>query len=146
MSAWRFDHLGLVVEEMDAGREFVSAAMGLTHWSAVFRDERLGVIVQFGRADSGPCFELVAPLGEQSPVRGALRGGKNVLNHLAYLTADIKAEGQRLRGLGCHPTGPPLPAVAYGGREVQFWVSPLRFLIELVEAPDHERLILPTGP
>ena len=146
MSTWRFDHLGLVVAEIGPGREFVSAAMGLTHWSQVFEDRGLGVSVQFGRGDSGPCFELIAPLGDGSPVRGALRGEKNVLNHVAYLTEDIAAEGQRLRALGCHPTGEPKPAVAYAGRLVQFWVSPLRFIMEIIEAPEHEHLFLPTQP
>lgn len=146
MNAWRFDHLGLVVEEIGAGREFMTAALGVTRWSATFSDEELGVVVQFGRGDSGPCYELVAPLGEKSPVRGALRGGKNVLHHVAYLTADLAAEGERLRELGCYSTGEPKPAVAYSGRRVQFWISPLRFMIELVAAPEHEHVLVPIGP
>jgi methylmalonyl-CoA/ethylmalonyl-CoA epimerase len=42
-----------------------------------------------------------------------------------------------LRAQGCCPAGAPQPAVAYGGRRVQFFVSPLRFVIELIEKPDH---------
>ena len=45
-----------------------------------------------------------------------------------------------MRSVGCVATGDPRPAVAYGGHMVQFWVSPLRFIVELVEAPEHEHV------
>ena len=143
VTTWRFDHLGVVVEKIEAGRAFLTEAMGVTRWSAVFADEGIGVVVQFGRGETGPTFEVVAPLGGASPVRGALRGGKNVLQHVAYLTGDLGMEGARLRAMGCQATGDPRPAAAYAGRPVQFWISPLRFMIELVEAPEHEHVLLP---
>jgi methylmalonyl-CoA/ethylmalonyl-CoA epimerase len=30
------------------------------------------------------------------------------------------------------------PAIAYGGRLIQFFVAPSRLMIELIEAPEHE--------
>ncbi len=35
------------------------------------------------------------------------------------------------------PTGPATQAVAYGGHRVQFLITPLAFIIELIEAPNH---------
>jgi methylmalonyl-CoA/ethylmalonyl-CoA epimerase len=140
MSALQFDHIGLVVKDMAEGREFLGSVLGIDRWTVVFEDPGIGVYVQFGRAADGPCYELISPLGEQSPVAGALKGGKNILNHVAYLTSDLDAEGERLRDKGCGSAGPAKPAVAYGGRRVQFWISPLRFMIELVEAPGHEHV------
>jgi len=85
----------------------------------------------------GPCLELVVPLGDHSPIAGALRGGKHILNHVAYRTSDLTAAGERQRAQGCLAAGDAKAAVAYGGKRVQFWISPLRFMIELVEAPEH---------
>jgi len=141
----RFDHIGVVVEELARGREFLSETLGIERWTEAIADEALGVWVQFGVGGDGPCFELVAPLGEKSPIAGALRAGKNILNHVAYLTNDLAAEGERLRAQGCLPTGAAQAAVAYGGRRVQFWISPLRFMIELVEAPEHRHVFGAAG-
>jgi methylmalonyl-CoA/ethylmalonyl-CoA epimerase len=140
----RFDHVGVVVPEIEEGRRFFADALGIGRWSEVFADPGLGVSVQFGQGESGPCFELIAPRGENSPVAAALRGGNRVLNHVAYLAADLEGEGQRLAGHGCCAAGDPRPALAYAGRRVQFWVSPLRFMVELIEAPEHEHLWIPS--
>jgi methylmalonyl-CoA/ethylmalonyl-CoA epimerase len=76
MSGLMFDH----VREIEAGQEFLRAGPGIREWTEVFVDEGIGVYVQFGRGKDGPCYELIAPLGEASPVAGALRGGKHILN------------------------------------------------------------------
>ena len=128
----QFDHLGVVVSDIATGRDFLQSALGVSHWTPLIEDPGLGVTVQFGRAAAGPAYELIAPLGHTSPIHGALRGSKNILNHLAYLTEDIAASGAHLRAAGCYPTGEPHAAVAYGGRSVQFFVSPLRFILELI--------------
>src|SRR5580698_8337733 len=95
-SRLRFDHVGIVVSELEVGRAFFKDALGIDRWTEVFADPGLGVSVQFGVADCGPCYELIAPLGEDSPVASALRSGQRILNHVAYLVDDLDAEGQRL--------------------------------------------------
>jgi len=132
------DHLGLIVPDLATGRTFLATALGITQWTQVTDDRTLGVSVQFGATPGHQLtYELIAPLGEASPIANALRSGKHILNHLAYLTPDLEASGERLRSAGCHPTGDPLPALAYEGRRIQFWMSPLRFVIELIEKPGH---------
>jgi methylmalonyl-CoA/ethylmalonyl-CoA epimerase len=140
MSGLRFDHLGLVVKDMAEGREFLQSTIGIDRWTEVFEDPVIGVYVQFGRTEEGPCYELIAPLGDQSPVTNAMKSGKNILNHVAYLVSNLEAEGEKLRDKGCGATSEPKPAVAYGGARVQFWISPLRFMIELIEAPGHQHI------
>jgi methylmalonyl-CoA/ethylmalonyl-CoA epimerase len=134
----RFDHLGVVVAEMGAGRSFLESALGVRQWTAVVEDAGIGVDVQFGTGGDGMVYELIAPRGESSPVSNALRSGKHILNHVAYRTDDLAAAGERLRAQGCVATGAPKPAVAYSERRVQFFVSPLRFVVELIEALEHE--------
>jgi len=132
------DHLGLIVPDLTTGRTFLETALGITQWTPITDDPTLGVSVQFGATPGHQLtYELIAPFGETSPIANALRTGKHILNHLAYLTPDLEASGERLRSAGCHPTGASLPALAYEGRHIQFWMSPLRFVIELIEKPGH---------
>ncbi len=145
VSTRRFDHIGVVVGELATGRELLQAMLDVSYWTEVFEDADIGVLVQFGRSETGPCYELIAPFGEASPIAGSLRGGRNVLNHVAYLVADLDAEGARMLEQGCIATGAAQPAVAYGRRRVQFWMSPLRFMVELIEAPEHEHVYITFG-
>lgn len=138
--ALQFDHLGLVVADLRVGREHLTKTLGINRWSEEFDDHGIGVRVQFGVGQSGPAIELIAPLGNKSPVTHALRTGQRILNHIAYLTEDIAGSAAAVCQEGCVATGPAHPAVAYGGRAVQFFVSPLRFMVELIEAPRHEYL------
>jgi len=133
----KFDHIGLVVEDMASGRQLLDELFGRQRWTQVFEDPGIGVFVQFGVAEDGPCYELIAPLGPDSPVSSALRSGKNILNHVAYLVDDLDAAATTFETAGCRPVIVPKPAVAYNGCRVQFFQSPLRFLIELIEAPGH---------
>lgn len=141
----KFDHIGLVVGDMAEGRKALEALFGVDRWTPVFEDPGIGVYVQFGRTGEGPCYELIAPLGEASPVLTALKRGINILNHVAYLTADLDAEAKRLEEMGSMMAGPAKPAVAYGGARVQFWITPQRFMVELIEAPDHEHVYTMAG-
>jgi methylmalonyl-CoA/ethylmalonyl-CoA epimerase len=138
-AALEFDHIGLIVADLAAGRDFLATALGITCWTLVTDDPGIRVSVQFGSAQFGSAvvYELIAPLGEDSPIAGALRQGKSILNHVAYLTLNLAESASRLRALGCFAAGEPQPAVAYHGQLIQFWVSPLRFIIELIEKPGH---------
>jgi methylmalonyl-CoA/ethylmalonyl-CoA epimerase len=137
------DHIGLIVPDIAAGRAFLAASLGITRWTPVTNDPILQVTVQFGTTPGHPLtYELIAPCGESSPIANALRTGKHILNHLAYLTPDLEASGERLREAGCWAAGEPQPAVAYQGRRIQFWMSPLRFVIELIEKPGHRHNFL----
>jgi methylmalonyl-CoA/ethylmalonyl-CoA epimerase len=138
MTALQFDHIGLVVADMAEGREFLEDTFGLDRWTEVFEDPGIGVYVQFGRTADGPCYELIAPLGEVSPVATALKRGVNILNHVAYLTDDLDRDAAMLQQKGSIMAGPAKPAVAYGGARVQFWITAQRFMVELIEAPQHE--------
>jgi methylmalonyl-CoA/ethylmalonyl-CoA epimerase len=135
--AFVFDHVGVVVPTLGEGRDHLSALLGVDRWSDGFEDPAIEVFVQFGRDRSGVVYELVAPRGETSPIARALKTGQRILNHVAYLTSDFDASAAHFRECGCLPAGPATPAVAYGGRPVQFFVSPMRFIVEIIDAIDH---------
>lgn len=128
-----FDHIGLFVADLEAGRAKLSALLPIADESDPIDDAGLKVRVQFCYDTLGICYELVAPFGEGNPVSGVLESGKAVLNHVAYRVVDLQAEAARLRREGAIPLGPARPAVAFGGRDVMFFLTPLRFIIELIE-------------
>ena len=134
----QFDHIGLVVRNLADGRAALEALLLVHEWTTEVIDPGNCVCVQFGRDPSGVCYELIAPLGADSPITKALSSGKNILNHVAYLVPDLAVGRERLRAAGAAPTAEPKPALAYGGRSIQFFVTPMRFIIELIEAPGHE--------
>jgi methylmalonyl-CoA/ethylmalonyl-CoA epimerase len=138
MTSMKFDHIGVVVSNIANGRRALRNTVAVKEWTREVRDFENGVAIQFGRCQSGVIYELLEPLGEDSPVHVALRERRALLNHLAYLVPDLAIAAATLRSQGCVATGAPRPAIAYGGKSIQFFLTPLYFLMELIEAPDHE--------
>ena len=128
-----FDHIGLFVRDIEAGRRQLGALLPIAHWTEVVDDPLMNVRIQFGLDRSGIRYELVAPLGEPNPVARALDEGKNILNHVAYRCADCESACASLRREHAVPLGRPQPAAAFDGALVAFYLTPLRFIIELVE-------------
>lgn len=138
--AWTFDHLGLVVKSLARGNAILSKTLGIADWTAPLTDPVNGVHLQFGRDPAGMVYELLQPIDDTSPVFAALASGKAILNHVAYLVDDLDAGAEHLRDQGSGAASDPKPAIAYGGARIQFFVTPLRFIIELIEAPRHTHL------
>jgi methylmalonyl-CoA/ethylmalonyl-CoA epimerase len=134
----KFDHIGVVVGSIASGRRTLQNIMAVKAWTREVKDYENGVAIQFGRCESGVIYELLEPLGEHSPVQMALSDRRALLNHLAYLVPDLAGAGAKLRSQGCVPTAAPRRAIAYGGKSIQFFLTPLYFLVELIEAPDHK--------
>ncbi|HLJ19863.1 MAG TPA: VOC family protein [Stellaceae bacterium] len=128
-----FDHIGLFVRDIEAGRRQLSALLPIERWTEAVDDPLMKVRVQFGVDGSGIRYELVAPFGEPNPVARVLDEGKTVLNHVAYRCADFESSCAMLRREGAMPLGRPQPASAFGGARVAFYLTPLRFIVELVE-------------
>jgi methylmalonyl-CoA/ethylmalonyl-CoA epimerase len=129
-----FDHVGIVVADIEAGGAILTAALGPLSWTQRFDDARLGVAVRFARDRSGMVYELIAPFGDASPIARTLKSRANLLNHIAYRTSSLDSGLKRARAMGAAPVSAAAPAVAFGGASVQFLMLPLGFLIELIEA------------
>jgi methylmalonyl-CoA/ethylmalonyl-CoA epimerase len=98
-------------------------------------DEQLGMRGQFMVGGSGagaPRVELVAPYGEQSPVKSWLSQGVK-LYHLGFIADDLRTEIERLRAQRAKLMFPPTPAVAFGNRRVAFVMLPNSLLVEFIE-------------
>lgn len=135
-----FDHLGILTTDLASGRLLVGAAFAIAEWTGEFEDPLQDVFVQFGRCAAGPCYEIIAPRSDKSPVQRALSSKVNIINHVGYLVENLGHEAERLAGQGFVAIGEPKPAVAFGLQPIQFFVSPARLLVELIEAPTHRHV------
>ncbi len=132
-----FDHLGVVVPDLAAGRLLFGQSLGIGYWTAEFEEHLQDVYVQFGHCQSGMCYELIAPRSPMSPVSRALKRRVNMLNHVGYLVDDLAREAARLQQAAFLPVSFAKSGIAFNDRLIQFFVSPARLMIELIEAPNH---------
>lgn len=134
----RLNHVGLAVPDMAAAIAFWQGQFGPTSVGAPFPMAEHGVMVCFvDPPGGGTQLELLAPLGEASPVAGFLarfpHGGQH---HLAFEVADIAmahaafaAQGKRILG--------PIRKGAHG--TPVFFVHPKDMggvLTEIMQTPD----------
>lgn len=138
-----FDHVGIVVADADAGTRSLAALLGATAATERVDDEGLTVSVRFLKDRSGIVYELIAPFGSPSVVDSVLRRGANIINQVAYRTCDLGRSAEALARGGCMPLGSPKAAIAFGGAQVQFFLSRLGFIIELIETTTHNHEFLP---
>ena len=99
----------------------------------MFEDPRQGVRGVFLGGQS-PRLELLEPLaadGEGGVLEPWLKGGIK-LYHLAYETDSLPDAIADLRRERAKVVVAPIPAVAFGGREIAFLLMPNRMLIELI--------------
>lgn len=135
-AALAFDHAGIVVKTIETGVSCLDRLLPINGWTKQFDDWGLGVSVKFARDRSGVIYELIAPLGENSPVAAIAKGRVGVINQLAYRVADLVEGASHMRAGGATPIGAAKPAIAFNGAKVQFFLSPVGFVIELIEAYD----------
>jgi methylmalonyl-CoA/ethylmalonyl-CoA epimerase len=140
-----FDHVGIVVPDIAVGSRQILATLPVTEATEQFDDEELGVSVRFFRDASGLVFELIAPFGEQSPVRNTLNQSHR-LNQLAYRCPDLDAAAKVLRDARAVPLGPPKPALAFDNAAVQFFWSPMGYVVELIETIAFAHRFVPCAP
>ena len=132
---WEFDHVGMVVPSLQKGRRLHGGPLGIERWSREWDDPVNGVRLQFGIDCSGIVWELLEPLGDDSPVANALKQRTHLLNHLAYRVEHLDEESAKLRERGALPIAAPSPAIAFGDARIQFFMTGSGLLLELIEAP-----------
>lgn len=129
-----FDHIGIVVRDIEQGKQQMFEILSVAQWTDTLEDPLQKVYACFGRDRTGIRFELIAPTGPTSPLARVLSEGVNILNHVAYRVPDLQASAERLRTQRCAPVGPAQPGIAYDNKPIQFFLTPLRMLIELIES------------
>ncbi len=78
-------------------------------------------------------IELLEPLADGGPLDGYLRDGVK-LYHFGYTCTDFDAALDAMRQRAAVPVAAPVPAVAFDGREVCFFMLASGLLVELIDA------------
>lgn len=129
----RMHHIGIVVPDIATSKDYYETELGLTVQSGVSVDPIQKVKVMFLRhPDESVAYELIEPLGDDSPVINTLKS-KNRLAHVCYEVTNLENKIESLRNSGHILISGPVSAVAFDGRRIAFLYSPERVVIELVE-------------
>ena len=94
----RIDHIGVAVADLDEALALYERdlAIELVHRETVAGQGVEAVLLDVGENH----VELLAPLGDDTPVGRFLASKGPGLHHVAYQTADIDAELERLKAAG----------------------------------------------
>lgn len=131
----KFKHVGVAVSDISPAIKTYEELFGYRVTKGPIDDPLQKVSVCFLAHDDNPevAIELVAPTSEDSPIRNLLSKGTGPY-HLCFETADLEETARDFVGKGCAVVQNPKPAVAFGGRRIMWLFTPLRQLVELLEA------------
>lgn len=129
----KFDHIGIVVDDLAEGRKLIGEMFPIASFTPEIEDPEINVRITFATDSSGIRYELIAPLNDKSPLTAVLKSRKNILHHVAYSTPRFDEMTGVYSKLGLQ-LGTPVGAVAFQGRRVVFFMMPIGFIVELVEA------------
>lgn len=128
----RIDHVGYAVQDMRAA-EASFMELGYCPYGDGIEDHGRGVEIRFFCDPAGVKIELIAPLGDNSPVNTWLRKNGNSPYHICYQSDELAKDVAALKEKGFMVVQPSLPAPAMNNRRVCFMYSKNTGLIELVE-------------
>lgn len=129
----KFHHLGLLVYDLEQGILSLDTLIPEMFWGKIIEDIGIGVRVLFGEDGGGMKYELVAPIDNRSPILNFLETKESMLHHIAYTVDDFDIKYSELRSLKFMPLGQVMPAVAFDGKRVAFFLTPIRTIIEIIE-------------
>jgi methylmalonyl-CoA/ethylmalonyl-CoA epimerase len=133
MEGFEFHHFGVAVRKLEQAIPVFENLFGYELISGPFDDPVQNVSVCFlSRGDRDPVLELVAPLGPDSPVDRTLKKGSGIY-HICYQVPDIRGAIEQLTGCGSFLLSGPVPAVAFGMREIAWLMTEVDLLVELVQ-------------
>ena len=127
----KIHHIGYAVKEI-ASAARIFETMGFSAEGAAIVDETRKVAILFMR-NSTTLIELVAPSGEDSPVRAHLNKNGPSPYHICYETHSLEKEISLLRENGFIIAENCREAVAIEGRRVAFLYHAAIGIVELVE-------------
>mgnify|MGYP001411782494 FL=1 len=128
-----FHHLGIFVKSIDKSSTIFSRDLKAQKISEIIVDKDLQVKVQFFKDQNGITYELVEGIGKKNPVINTLEKNKNILNHVAYTSKDFDNQLKILNKYGYVNISNISKSVAFNGNRIVFLLSPLNFIIELIE-------------
>jgi methylmalonyl-CoA/ethylmalonyl-CoA epimerase len=133
---FKLRHVGVAVPSLDPATDTLATLFGYRVISGPFDDPIQKVSVNFlTQSDNDVAeIELIAPLGQDSPINAMLAKSGGGAYHLCFETTDIEQALVHAKDNGCIVVSGPVPAVAFNGRRIAWIYTRSRQLFELVEA------------
>jgi methylmalonyl-CoA/ethylmalonyl-CoA epimerase len=130
----KLHHIGFVLASIEESAESFARSLGATWDGNIIFDPLQKVRVTFlqGAHVSDSLIELVEPRGLDSPVSRFLERGGG-LHHLCYEVENLEAHLAFCKSVGMIILRPPVPAVAFGGRQIAWALTKKRLLVEFLE-------------
>ena len=134
----KFNHVGLVVENLDQSAEFYVNVLKMKKITEVIYDPKQNVNLIFveDRNIPGLVYELIQPVDKNSPSAQWLDKG-NSLQHFCYEVENIQDGIDYLKKNGGMLFVRPVPAIAFNNRLIAFLLTKEKVIIELLEAEKH---------
>ena len=129
----KFNHIGIFSKNIKVGKKILCSYLNIKKIFKIFYDKNLGVKVIFITDTSNITYEIVAPYGKKNPVKKLLDQNKNILNHVAYKVKNFDNQIKILRQKGFAPLNTPKKAKAFRNKKICFFLTPLSFIIEIIE-------------
>ena len=128
-----FHHVGVACIDIRAEACHMTS-LGYSPEGVEFSDARQGVRGLFLGGQS-PRLELLQPLdGTAAGVLTPWLKNDAKMYHIGYKVRALVGAIERVRACGGKLIVPPVPAVAFAGREIAFVMLPNRLLVELISA------------
>ena len=134
VSAFTFHHLGVAVKSIARAIPVYQDLFGYELVSGPFDDAIQCVSVCFLRrqAPGEIMIELIAPLGENTPIDRVLSKGGGAY-HTCYEVENLDETLAALKSKKCILVSGPVPAVAFDNRRIAWLFTPTQQLVELLE-------------
>lgn len=126
----KVDHIGYAVKSIEKAKKTMEA-LGYV-FEKTIEDKDRNIYIAFGELD-GYRVELVAPMGECSPVDMILNKMGPTPYHICYRSNDIEVDIEKLKASRFKVSIPLAPAIAFENNRVVFLYSLSAGLIEIVE-------------
>lgn len=127
----KFNHIGMAVFSIEKTSN-IYIGLGYEKTETVF-DPIQHVNICFLTKEGEPTVELLEPVDEKSPVCDTLRKNGVSAYHTCYAVENLAKAAEELKQKRIFPLGASAHAVAFGGKNVQFFYHKNIGLIELVE-------------
>jgi catechol 2,3-dioxygenase-like lactoylglutathione lyase family enzyme len=129
-----FDHIGIIVKNIDKAVEILVDDHNLKRCGNKVVETEIDVILQFLVDDKGLRYEIIEPSNSSSPLNKVLESkNTNKIHHIAYLVEDIDQKCDHFREKGYGFLTKYFAAKVFNGARVIFLMSPLGFILELIE-------------
>lgn len=131
----RLHHHGYVTRNVNKAATMFERRFGYVRDSAVIHDPVQTAKVLFLRLPGdGRWLELVTPDTPESKLCKTLERRGEGWHHICFETMDIEGTGMVLRAERMLPVCEPVPASAFPGRRISWYMDGGGFLVELLEA------------